>query len=80
MKIVDAALFAVALVAPALLPTATVSAQASCERMSSISVLNATVTLATSVPAGNVSLSVGGIQRSTCVLPRGCYIEADHRF
>jgi len=76
MKIVDAALFAVALVAPALLPTATVSAQASCERMSSISVLNATVTLATSVPAGNVSLSVGGRDQVFSDLPAFCRVAA----
>jgi hypothetical protein len=60
MKIVDAALFAVTLAAPVVLPTTTVSAQTSCQRLSSISLLNATVTLATSVPAGNVSLPEGG--------------------
>jgi feruloyl esterase len=76
MKIVQAALFAVVLAARALLPTATVSAQTSCERLSSLSLLNATVTFATRAPAGNLTLPVGGRDQVFSELPSFCRVAA----
>jgi feruloyl esterase len=75
MKIVHAGLLAVALAALALGPTATVTAQTSCEALSSLSLPNATITLAQSVPAGNLSLSAGGREQAFN-LPAFCRVAA----
>ena len=73
MTIVRAALFAAALAALASMPTATATAQTSCEVLSSLSLPNATITLAQSV-------SVGGWQpgsppaRMLSTLPAFCRV------
>jgi len=73
MKIVLAALFAAGIAALTLLPTAPVTAQTSCEALSSLSLPNATITSAESVPAGNFSTAPG---RRETVVPAFCRVTA----
>ena len=73
MKIAHAALFAVALAALALMPTTPVTAQTSCETLSSLSLPNTTITLTQSV-AGNWQRAAG--TRVVSNLPAFCRVAA----
>jgi feruloyl esterase len=76
MKNRHAALFAAAVAGLPLIATPTVIAQTPCEALSSLSLPNATLTLATSVPAGDVRVPVGGRDQTLGVLPAFCRVAA----